>query len=222
MKSELCIVGAGGHARVVADAARESDRWSAIRLFDSTFPDERSSGDWAIDGSAEDLLQAGPQSTRQVIIGSGDNVFRLQWHTRFDQAGWSMASVFHPAATLSRQCHVGNGSVVLAGAVINFASRIGAASIINSGAIIEHDCQLAEAVHVSPGAILSGKARVGKRSWIGAGAVIIQGCSVGQDSIIGAGSTVIHDIADNVTAVGSPARPLHQADCLPFEQRRRA
>ena len=47
-------------------------------------------------------------------------------------------------------------------------------------------------------------------NFIGAGAVIIQGCKIGKNSIVGAGSVVLHDIEENSTYVGNPARKVKE------------
>ena len=204
--TRLSIIGAGGHARVVADAAAESGRWQAVSLYDDTYPEETDSGGWPILGTVDDLLSQSPDACHQLIIGSGDNQRRLDLQTRLQDAGWDMATVIHPSAIISKRCIIAAGSVVLAGVIVNQGCRIGTAAIINSGAIVEHDCWLGHAVHISPGAVLSGKVKVGDLSWVGAASVLIQGLRVGRQSTIGAGSTVIRDIPDNCVAVGNPAR----------------
>ncbi|MGQ7844900.1 acetyltransferase [Granulosicoccus sp. 3-233] len=207
----LSIIGAGGHARVVADAAEASGHWHRIQLYDDTYPEEIDSGGWPIVGTLDCLLQQTPATTHQLIIASGDNQRRHSLQSQLQEAHWPMATVIHPSAMISARSQLGAGSAVLAGAIINPGCRIGSASIINSGAIVEHDCQLGHAVHISPGAVLSGKVMVGNLSWIGAAAVIIQSLQVGEQSVIGAGSTVIHDLPNHCVAVGSPARIIRQS-----------
>jgi serine acetyltransferase len=82
--------------------------------------------------------------------------------------------------------------------------------IVNTGATIDHDCQLAEGVHVCPGTHLSGGVVVGARSWIGVGASVRQCIRIGADVTVGAGAAVVRDVADRLTVVGVPARPIVQ------------
>jgi acetyltransferase-like isoleucine patch superfamily enzyme len=44
--------------------------------------------------------------------------------------------------------------------------------------------------------------------WIGSGCRILDGVTIGRHAIVGAGSVVVKSIAENVTAVGVPARPI--------------
>ena len=50
--------------------------------------------------------------------------------------------------------------------------------------------------------------RVGKGASIGAGAVILPGVIIGNRAMVGAGAVVTHDVPDNTTVVGNPARIL--------------
>lgn len=51
---------------------------------------------------------------------------------------------------------------------------------------------------------------IGDNCWIGAGTVICPGVTIGSNSVIGAGSVVVHDIPENVVAVGNPCRVLRE------------
>ena len=51
---------------------------------------------------------------------------------------------------------------------------------------------------------------VGRRATIGSGATILGAVRVGAGSLIGAGAVVTHDVDDEATGVGNPARALEQ------------
>lgn len=210
MNATLAIIGAGGHARVIADTARETSEWKLIEFYDDTWPQESFSGDWPLVGQLQDLLNGKPRDSLQLIVGSGDNQRRHTLQSRLECLGWTMATVIHPSACVSRGAAIESGCVVMAGAVINFGVTVGNASIINTRASIDHDCRLGSAVHISPAATLCGKVIIGDRSWIGAGAVVLQNIQTGADSVIGAGATVLQNIPENAVAVGCPARPINQ------------
>lgn len=210
MSATLGIIGAGGHARVIADTARETGEWESIEFYDDTWPEESLSGDWPLVGQLQDLLNGHARDSLQLIVGSADNQRRHALQSRLECSGWTMATVIHPNACISRGAAIASGCIVMAGAVINFGASIGNASIINTRASVDHDCRLGNAVHISPGAILCGQVIIGDRSWIGAGAVVVQNIQTGADSLIGAGATVLQDIPDAVVAVGCPARQIQQ------------
>ena len=47
---------------------------------------------------------------------------------------------------------------------------------------------------------------VGNNVWFGGHCTVLPGVTIGNDVVIGAGSVVVHDIPDNVVAVGNPCR----------------
>ncbi|MFM8911583.1 MAG: NeuD/PglB/VioB family sugar acetyltransferase [Flammeovirgaceae bacterium] len=190
------IVGAGGHAKVVVDA------WiTGGGLLESVADDDTQKSHFL---NIPVVRTESLQSMIPVIVTIGDNLTRLKVAKRI--SNFEFATVVHPQALVSTSAEVGVGTVVLGGAVINPNARVGAHVIVNTGAIVEHDCILEEGVHVAPGAVLCGDVIVGRATLIGAGAVVIPGKKIGSHCIIGAGAVVIHDLPDNVIAVGNPAK----------------
>lgn len=209
MTGVLAIVGAGGHARVVADCAALSG-WTDIRLFDDA--SQASSGPWSVAGSTDDLMR-GLSALDGVALGVGDNAARLDWHRRLAAAGGRMISLVHPAASVSPHARIAPGAVVLAGGRVCIGADLGEAVIVNTNAVVDHDGAVEEGAHISPGAALAGGVRVGRRGWIGLGAVVRQGLTIGRDAVVGAGAVVVRDVADGITVVGNPARPLERRPC---------
>lgn len=206
MKTErLAILGAGGHGRVVADAALSAG-WTEVQFFDDSYPDLSKSGEWQVAGRSGDFLQGAAQFDG-AIIAIGENRARLALLQHLIAAGAPIISVVHPHASVSPRATIGKGCMISAGAAVTIGASVGDGSIINTGATVDHDCVLGEGVHIAPGANLSGNVIVGTNSWIGVGASIRQGITIGENVTIGAGAVVVSDIADGATAVGCPAKP---------------
>lgn len=203
MGGELCILGAGGHGRVVADCA-EALGWRSVRFFDD-HQTGLAAGRWPVAGRVDDLVACAAGT--ELIIAIGRNDVRLDLHRRFAGLGSSLVTLIHPRATVSRYAHVGAGSVVLAGAVVNIGAEIGEACIVNTASSIDHDCRLGDGVHVSPGAHLAGTVVVGGCSWIGVGASIRDGVSVGRNVRVGAGAVLVTSTDNDVDMIGVPAKP---------------
>lgn len=49
---------------------------------------------------------------------------------------------------------------------------------------------------------------IGDNTWLGGNVTVLPGVSIGSNTVVGAGSVVVHDLPDNVVAVGNPARVL--------------
>jgi sugar O-acyltransferase (sialic acid O-acetyltransferase NeuD family) len=201
----LLVLGAGGHGKVVADAASAGRRWAVIEFLDDRYPEHAVLEDWKVVARSADIAGV-IAADDEVIVAIGDNARRLAVIDELLSRGISPATVTHPAAVVSPRASLAPGCVVFAGAVINAGASLGRGCIVNTGAIVDHDCRLDDAVHVAPGAALGGNVRVGRRSWVGIGASVRHGISIGSDTMIGAGAAVVADIGDNVVAVGVPAR----------------
>src|SRR3546814_3219179 len=119
----LAIVGAGGHGRVIADAAQCSG-WSAIDFYDDAWPGiGPSTGPWSIVGNIP-LLFAQLGDYQGVIVGIGNNQIRAAVQQRLLDAGAPLICVIHPAAIVSQHAQLGLGCVVFARAVVNVGARI--------------------------------------------------------------------------------------------------
>jgi UDP-perosamine 4-acetyltransferase len=208
------IWGAGGHGKVVADVVRASGG-TVAGFVDS---DPAKLGRLVEPGGGRvlmmeeeflgrlDRLDRLPDGVDAVALAFGNNALRIESHRRL--GAHRCPPLIHPRATVSESVMIGDGTVVLAGAVINPAARIGCAVIVNTGAIVEHDCVVEDGVHLAPRSVVGGGVRIGRGAWIGIGAIVIQQIAVGAETRVGAGAAVIHDVADGATVVGVPAKPI--------------
>lgn len=208
MSGRLAILGAGGHGRVVADAAEEAG-WDRIDFFDDG--QKGASERWQICGTSADLLKVA-QSYSGIVVAIGINSVRQAWTDRLLAGGANLATILHPRAMISKGAQIGAGTVVMAGAVINNGVNIGTACIINTAAVVDHDSKVGDAVHISPGAILSGDVTLGSRVWVGAGAAVKNGITIGDDVVVGLGSALIRDVARGLAVAGVPAETLKAKD----------
>ena len=213
--SGLLLLGAGGHARVVAETSLAIGRFSRIAFLDDRcsspgqLPDQLG---WPVIGPLSAALD--PHTRQQfsaALVAIGNAALRLQWLQRLAALGYQLPVVIHPTAWVSPSAQLSAGSVVFAQAAIQAHAVIGSGAILNTGCSVDHDAQLGDGVHICPGARLAGEVQVGDRSWIGIGSSVIQQIRIGADVTVGAGAAVVSDLPDGVTAVGVPARVLPTA-----------
>jgi UDP-perosamine 4-acetyltransferase len=203
-------VGAGGHAKVVVEILRAMGGYEVIGLLDA----RRESWGTQILGVpvlGDDALLAEiyERGVRHAFIGLGtvkNSAPRVALYEKVRAMGFEIVRALHPQALISPSAQIGDGPTVMAGAVINADAHIGDDVIVNTGAIVEHDCTLGHHVHVATGARLAGAVSVGAGSHIGIGASVRQGVKIGSRSVVGAGAVVVHDVPDDVTVMGVPAR----------------
>lgn len=143
-----------------------------------------------------------------LIIGIGDNKARKMLAERAASRGARFTTALHPSAQVGIGVEIGQGTVVMANAVINTGSRTGIHVIINTAATVDHDCEIGDFVHLSPGVHLAGNVKVGQGAHIGIGACVIPGVRIGEWAVVGAGATVIDNVAPRSTVVGTPAKPV--------------
>ncbi len=210
VKPTLAIIGAGGHGRVIADAASLSNDWHLIEFFDDNCSNKKFEGNWTLAGQMKILMDQQSTERKMVIVGIGNNGLRHDLQKQLEEKGWTIATVIHPRAIVSASSTIKPGASLMAGAIINTGTTIGAGCIINTKASIDHDCQIGASAHVSPGSTICGSVQIGDRTWIGAGSVVSNNVRIGNDTIVGAGSTVIRDLPDSVVAVGTPARIIRR------------
>ena len=205
--TRLVIVGAGGHAAVVAEAAELEGTWDDICFVDDKYPDLSEIIGLPVIGTLSAVQEQISDQT-EFMVAIGDNRTRLELHQKIASSGGRLASIVHPTAIVSRTATVQPGTVILAQAVINARTTLGIACIVNTCATIDHDCAIDAGVHISPGAQLAGGVSVRERAWIGIGASVINNVSIGNDAIVGAAAVVLNDVAANQTVVGIPAREI--------------
>ena len=188
---DIVILGASGHAHVIADIIKaEGNRVVAF------LDDDQNQSDCVGPISYYSKYQ-----NCEFVIGIGNADVReklsqldLKWHT-----------AIHPSAVISDSALIGEGTVVMPNAVINARSIVGKHCIINTGAIIEHDNNIGDFSHISVGAKLGGTVSIGEKCWIGIGSTVKNNVSICDSVLIGAGSVVVKNINEQGVFYGAPA-----------------
>jgi UDP-N-acetylbacillosamine N-acetyltransferase len=208
--NDIIIVGAGGHARVVADVIRLLGAYRIRGFLDSQNPERHGEGYEGSDiiGGEELLGSLREGGVTHAAVAIGDNEARLRVGEALQQQGYQVPALVHPAATVAAGVQIGAGSVVFAGAIINSATTIGRVAIINTAASVDHDCVIGDAVHIAPGAHLAGAVTVEQGALIGVGAAVRPGLRIGRNAIVGVGAAVVRDVAAGATVIGVPAREM--------------
>lgn len=190
------IYGASGHAKPILDIVK-SLNLSIMGVYDDNAALHELAG--------FRIQQAEKGATlSNAIIAIGDNTIRKKIAQEKNLI--PAACLIHPSVEVGGAVYLGEGTVVMANAVINNSARIGANCILNTASVIEHDCNLGDFVHISPNATLAGGVNVGEGTHIGANAVVIPGVKIGRWVVVGAGAVIIRDIPDYAVVVGNPGK----------------
>lgn len=195
---KLFIVGASGHGKVVADIARKNGYTDIIFLDDDISRTE--CGKYSVVGKPEIYSK----EKGDLFVAIGNAIIRKKI---MDKMG-TCVTLVHPNAVIAEDVEIGEGTVIMAGAVINPGTKIGRGCIINTCSSVDHDCTIHDFVHVSVGSHICGTVNIENETWVGAGAVIKNNLYICSECMIGAGAVVIHSIMNKCTVVGCPARPI--------------
>ncbi|MDU1905717.1 MAG: acetyltransferase [Dysgonomonas sp.] len=190
---EVCLYGAGGHARVIIDILR-SRNISVKEIYDDNPEIKECMNIPVVNGSISSPL----------IVSVGNNKTRKKIVEKL--SGISYAQAIDESSIVSESASIGIGSVIMQGAILQSLVKIGKHVIINTGATVDHDCVVEDFVHIAPGVNLCGNVQVGEGTLLGVGTVVIPGIKIGRWSVISAGSVVTKNIPDNAIVAGNPCR----------------
>lgn len=172
------IYGKGGHARMIASLIEKT-----VSFYDDTDYHKAKDLSW--------------------VIGVGDNQNRKKIAKRLEGFDFETIDV---GTYVASDVILGEGVVIVPGAVIQNTVTIGNHVIINTLASVDHDCEIGDYSHIAPNSTLCGGVKIGTGTLIGAGSVILPGIEIGDNCIIGAGSVITKNIPNNTKAYGNPAK----------------
>ena len=205
------LVGAGGHARVVLDAARAGGS-EVIAVVDARAELVGSSFEGLeVVGDESKIVALRERGVDAVLLGVGSVAVgdtRRALYARISALGLALPIVRHPSSVVSPTATLGPACVVFANATINPGARIGLNVIVNTAAIVDHDVRVGDHAHVSPGAHLAGGVTIGEGSHVGIGSTVLQGVRIGAGVVVGAGAVVLRDVPDGDWVAGVPARSI--------------
>lgn len=205
----MYLYGAGGHSKVITDILK-SLGVEVLGVFDDK-PCGAKLKIMAVNSGVRVQGIKFPKLDAPLIISVGDNLRRAELDLMLrENAEYGQA--IHGQTIISNKAVIGEGTVILQGAIVQSAAKVGRHVLVNTAASIDHDNEIGDYAHISPQATLCGHVKVGEGTHIGAGAVVIPSIKIGKWCTIGAGAVVIKDMPDYATAVGNPARVIKFRD----------
>ena len=201
MNRNIVIIGAGGHAKVIADIIEKSG--DTVYGFLDDNKEAKLYGYKYYGNIAECDKIAKENIDIYFIIAIGNNNIRKQISNTYNL---NYCTLIHPSAVIGANVVIGKGTAVMANVVINPSTTIGSHCILNTGCIIEHDNKIDDYVHISPNATLGGTVNVGECTHIAIGATVINNINIVEGCTIGAGAVVVKDIIEKGNYIGIPAK----------------
>jgi len=209
-EQRLIIVGAGGFGQEIVWAVRNMNaRRPQYQVAGYCDDDPGKKGieiyRTSVLGAPEEVDKAF-RDKPHFICAVGNNLERAQAVERVIALGWLPVTVIDPSVIIAEGVAVGEGTYVGAGSILSPYAQIGKYVIINHHCSIGHNSVVEDFVQISPGGRVSGSCRIKTGASMGSNAVVAPGKSIGRHATLGACSFAMTDVADAVTAVGTPAR----------------
>lgn len=196
--NKLIIIGASGHGKVILDIA------ILCGYTDIVFADDNTDIKDCCGYPVVNNSKCAPDG--EVFIAIGDAVKR-RYLTEYYR-NRKKPILIHPSSVIAKDVTIGEGTVIMAGAVLNPGVRLGKSCIINTSSSVDHDCEIGNFGHVSVGTHVCGTVKIGDNVWMGAGSVISNNISICSNVLIGAGTVVVKNIDCEGTYIGCPAKAM--------------
>lgn len=161
-------------------------------------------------GLSDSLTEFPPDLYRVIMaIGYDDlNRTRQSMFERLKTLGYGIETYIHPAANIHTEYPLGEGSVVLPGAVIEPFAQVGANTMVWSNATLAHHSSVGDHCWVATGAVVSGQAKIRQNSFLGIGCNVVNEVTVEEFNVIGAGAMVSRDTHPYSVHLARSAEPL--------------
>ena len=200
--NDVFIYGGGCLAKVIIDILKQTCAYNLTGIVDTTYPKLKKIGTTDVLGNDEyfDQLIANGitkainavNTTNATGMGKG----RSYAYDKLKAKGFELPNLIHKTASIEPTVTMGEGNLILAGAILGSDVVIGNDCVINASAVVNHDCIISDTCHIASGAILAGGVTVGANTLIGQGCTVFQRVKIGNNVVIQNGCNVFKDVPD--------------------------
>jgi sugar O-acyltransferase (sialic acid O-acetyltransferase NeuD family) len=144
-----------------------------------------------------------------MAVGYGDlNRIRESLFRRLKEMGYAVETYVHPQAHVHTENPLGEGSIVLPGAVVEPHAAVGANTMVWCNVVLAHHCQVGDHCWLAGGAVVAGQASIGDNSFVGVNATIVNKVSVAARNVIGASALITRDTKPSTVHLARSAEPF--------------
>jgi sugar O-acyltransferase (sialic acid O-acetyltransferase NeuD family) len=147
----------------------------------------------------------------RILMAIGyDNLNRVRESvfTRLKEMGYAIETYVHPDARVHTRKPLGEGCVVLPGAVIEPHAQVGANTMVWSNVTLAHHCSVAEHCWIAAGTVVSGQAKIRRNTFIGVNATVVNDITVEEFNVVGAAALVSKDTKPRTVHLARSAEPF--------------
>ena len=191
IKPNIILIGGGGHCISVIDVIENDNKFNILGIIDSNIKKNNVLGYKILGG--DNLIPELVNENTYFLITVGQI---KSYSTRKKIAEIlienkaKLATIISTLAYVSKFATIGEGSIIMNGAVVNAKSTIGKNCIINTKSNVEHGVSIGDFCHLSTCAVINGDSVIGSGTFIGSNATISNEISIKENSIISAGQFI--------------------------------
>lgn len=137
-----------------------------------------------------------PPDAFRVIMAMGYNDLNRSREVMFNtlkEMGYVLESFIHPDANVYTEIPLGEGCVILPGAVIDPHVKLGVNTMVWSNVTAAHHSQVGAHCWLATGSVVSGKAKILENTFLGVNSTVVNEVTVGAFNIVGAAALITRD-----------------------------
>ena len=194
---KIILIGAGGHCASCIDVIEMQRKFKIVGLIDNK--KKNFLLNYKIIGNDKELKKFS-RKIQYALITTGcikNSKIRENLFKKISNYGFKFPVIISPLSYVSKHASIGEGTIVMHGAIINAGAKIGKNCIINNKTLIEHDVVVEDNCHLSTRSTVNGGVTIKKNSFIGSCSVIKQNIKIGKNCFINANLFLQKNLKDN-------------------------
>ncbi|WP_026789540.1 acetyltransferase [Pleomorphomonas oryzae] len=211
MSQKVILAGNAITAEIISAYLRQDARFEVEGfVVDDEFVTKGSIEGYRTVGLSE-VVRAFAPDTHRVIMAMGYNNLNRTRETLFERlkaAGYGIETYIHPDARIYTNQALGEGSVVLPGAVIEPHARVGANTMVWSNVTLAHHSSVGDHCWVAAGTAVSGQAKVLRNTFLGVSCTVVNAVTVEEYNVIGASALISRDTKPYSVHLARSAEPF--------------
>ncbi len=198
---KIVIFGNGNHSKIVQQEIAILPNYQVLGIFDFIKGKLKISKNYKskkinLNSPFYALTAVGDNKNRENLVKIVEKNFKkVRW-----------IKIVSKNSFISKNVKIGDGTLVVSGAVININSKIGNHCIINTSSSIDHDCKIKNFSTISPGVNIAGNVIIKNFVSIGIGASVKEDILIEDNVTIGGKSFVNKNCKANKLYFGVPAK----------------
>ena len=140
-----------------------------------------------------------PKSVSVIMAMGYDDLNRSRdsMFKRIKKKGFSIETYVHPDSKVYTNLSLGEGSVILPGAILEPYTSLGENTMVWCNVTIAHHAKVGDHCWLASGCVVSGQAVINNNSFLGVNSTVVNAVEVGERNIVGANALITKCTQEN-------------------------